>query len=319
MPDAVPAPRNDAKVFMAFVAAGVIAGLNFVAVRFSNRELPPLWGAGVRFAAAALVFAAIVVLQRRTWPRGRALLGGAAYGLLGFGLFYAFLYYALVDLQAGLASVVLSLVPIVTMMLAAVQGLEKFRARGAVGGLLGAAGLALIFREELSGDAPPLALLAVVGGVLVGCEASIILKRVPHGDAFATNAVGMAVGSAFLLAASVLRGEPRVIPQQTSTQVALVYLVLVGSVGLFALFLFVLERWSASRTSYQFLLSPVVAVAAGFALADEAVTPRFLMGGLVVLLGVYIGALRPSSAPATHAQPPQGVDTSERPPDKPSP
>jgi hypothetical protein len=35
-----------------FVSSGVFAGGNAVAVRFSNRELTPLWGAGLRFLLA---------------------------------------------------------------------------------------------------------------------------------------------------------------------------------------------------------------------------------------------------------------------------
>lgn len=53
-------------------------GTNFVAVRFSNQELPPFWGAGLRFAAAALVLSAAAALGRFPLPRGRALAGALA-------------------------------------------------------------------------------------------------------------------------------------------------------------------------------------------------------------------------------------------------
>ena len=36
-----------------FVAGALLAGGNGVSIRFSNRELPPLWGAGLRFSLAA--------------------------------------------------------------------------------------------------------------------------------------------------------------------------------------------------------------------------------------------------------------------------
>ena len=48
----------------AFAGAVVIGGSNFVAVRFSNRELDPLWGAGLRFALAAAVFGVICAAFR---------------------------------------------------------------------------------------------------------------------------------------------------------------------------------------------------------------------------------------------------------------
>ena len=57
----------------AFAVAVVVGGSNYVAVRYSNRELDPLWGAFLRFALAAAVFAALVALLRLPLPRGRRL------------------------------------------------------------------------------------------------------------------------------------------------------------------------------------------------------------------------------------------------------
>lgn len=55
--------------------------------------------------------------------------------------------------------------------------------------------------------------------------------------------------------------------------------------------MFVIRRWTASATSYQFVLYPFVAVALGAAIANESVTGAFLLGGALVLAGVYVGAL----------------------------
>ena len=51
-------------LWLAFVVVVILGGSNAVAIRFSNLELPPFWGAGIRFAAAALVFWAIVLVRR---------------------------------------------------------------------------------------------------------------------------------------------------------------------------------------------------------------------------------------------------------------
>ena len=57
--------------------------------------------------------------------------------------------------------------------------------------------------------------------------------------------------------------------------------------------LFVLHRWSASATSYTFLILPLVTIVLGAVLLGERVTPAFLLGGAVVLVGVYVGAFLP--------------------------
>jgi len=45
----------DSKTYAAFFLAMVIGGVNFIAVSLSNKELPPLFGATLRFALATLV------------------------------------------------------------------------------------------------------------------------------------------------------------------------------------------------------------------------------------------------------------------------
>src|SRR5215207_676525 len=57
----------------------VLAGGNAVAIRFSNRELDPLWGAGLRFALAAALLVALMAILRLAPPRGRALRGAVLY------------------------------------------------------------------------------------------------------------------------------------------------------------------------------------------------------------------------------------------------
>jgi drug/metabolite transporter (DMT)-like permease len=69
------------------------------------------------------------------------------------------------------------------------------------------------------------------------------------------------------------------------------YLIGPGSVAVFVLVLYVLGRWTASATSYAFLLFPFVAIAIGAALLNEPVQPSFLIGGAIVLAGVYLGAV----------------------------
>ena len=55
--------------------------------------------------------------------------------------------------------------------------------------------------------------------------------------------------------------------------------------------LVVVQRWTASSTSYIFVLMPVVAVALGALVADERITATTIVGGGIVCAGVYLGAL----------------------------
>ena len=72
----------DRATLVAFGTFVLIGGFNFVAVRFSNRELEPMFGAGVRFTIAALILLAVVALRRL--PMAGKGLSGRDLGLLNF-------------------------------------------------------------------------------------------------------------------------------------------------------------------------------------------------------------------------------------------
>ena len=286
----------DRTTLAVFAAVVVIGGLNVVAVRFSNAELAPFWGAGLRFVAAGALLFAIVFARRIRLPRGRALVGVVLYGTLGFAVSYALAYWGLVEAPAGAAVVAISLVPLITLILAPIHGLERFRAQALVGALVSVVGIGIVFADQLSAEVAPLSLVALLLAAVAISESTIVVKSFPRADPAATNAVAMAVGAGLLLALSVALGEPLAAPQETMTVVAVGYLVVVGSVLLFMGFLYVLARWTASAVSYGLVLMPLVAVPAAALLRGEPVTAAFLGGGALVLGGVWFGALAPPIA-----------------------
>lgn len=283
----------------AFIASGVLAGGNAVAVRFSNRELAPLWGAGLRFALAVAILAAVMGVMRLSLPRGRALVGALLFGLLNFGGAFALAYYGLVRAHAGLGGTLLALVPLATLLLAVLQHQERLRGAAVVGSLLALVGVGFISRVSLREAVPLLSLLALLGGVLCFAEAAVLVRRFPRVHPVTMNTVGMAAGAAFLLAGSVITGEPFVLPERVATWLALGYLVPVGSVVVFVLYLVVLRYWTASRAVYMDVIIPFVTVALSAWLLDEPVGAELVIGGLLIVAGVYVGALRPAHAPAT--------------------
>jgi drug/metabolite transporter (DMT)-like permease len=108
----------------------------------------------------------------------------------------------------------------------------------------------------------------------------------------------MLTGVALLVPVSILAGERWVLPSQTDTWLAASYLVLLGSVLVFWLFIFLVRRWTASAISFQFLLIPLATIPFSVALTGEVVTPLMLVGGVIVLIGVYVGVfLRAPSLP----------------------
>lgn len=276
----------------AFVAMSVLAGGNAVAIRYSNRELAPLWGAGLRFALAAALLVAVMLVLRLKPPTGRALTGAVLYGTLAIGGAFAFAYYGLVRIHAGLGQTILALVPLATLLLAVLQRQERLRMRALVGAAVALAGIAVMSNATVRDDVPLLSLLAILGGVLCFAEAAILVRRFPPVHPVTMNAVGMATGALLLVAGSLAAQEQLEVPERTETWLAIGYLVPIGSVLVFVLYVVVLRYWEASRAAYEFVLIPVVTVALSAWLDDEPITAELAVGGLLVLTGVYVGALR---------------------------
>jgi drug/metabolite transporter (DMT)-like permease len=136
-------------------------------------------------------------------------------------------------------------------------------------------------------------LLAVILAAACFAEAGVLFKTFPKSHPITTNALAMTVGAGILFVISGVSGETPLWPTLNTTWAALAYLVLFGSVGTFVLALYVLSRWKASAASYQLVLMPIVTIISASWLMQEEVTVALLFGGVLVLGGVYIGALPP--------------------------
>jgi drug/metabolite transporter (DMT)-like permease len=289
---------RDGTALAAFIVGTVLAGGNAVGVRVSNRELDPLWGAGLRFSLAACLLGVVMVVMRLTFPRGRALLGVLLYGTLIFAGAFSFAYYALVRIHAGLGQTLLALVPLATLLLAVLQRQERLRLAAVLGTLVSIAGIGVISGVSGSESIPLLSLLAVLGAVLCFAQATVLVRHFPPVHPVTTNALGMTAGAAILVALSVLLEESIVVPERGATWLALAYMVVLGSGPVFVLYVVVVRLWSASRAAYSFVLIPLVTVLLSAWIDDEPIGAGLVFGGLLVLVGVYVGALRPAAGRA---------------------
>jgi drug/metabolite transporter (DMT)-like permease len=291
----------DSKTLSAFIGAVLIGGANFIAVSVSNRELPPLFGAALRFGGGALLFLLIARAARVPLARGRSAARAALYGILGFGLAYACLYYALVGLAAGTAAVIVASAPLLTLLIAVLIGQERLSLRAVVAGLLAIGGVAVLSLGTIGGGLGSGYFLAAILGTAAMAASSVVAKGSAAVHPVNMNAIGMLAGTLLLAAGSLLLGETWALPRQAGTLAAFAWLVILGSVGLFQLFLYVVRRWTASATVYAVTGMPVVAILLGATLLDQPITTEVVVGGFMVLAAVYVGAIAPASARADAA------------------
>jgi len=231
------------------------------------------------------------------------LLGALLFGALNVGAAFLFVYYGLTKTGASLASTITATVPLLTLFFAGAHRIEPLQRRGLIGGLLVLTGIAISVSSSLStgSEASLLHILVILAGAACFAEAGIVVKLFPPCDPYATNAVAMSTGTLILATASLVLGESWLLPSTANVWLSLFYLVL-GSVVAFLLYMFILGRWTATGASYAFVLNPLVTMVLATFLTDEAITATFLAGAAVVLIGVYVGALRAEGKPARPAK-----------------
>jgi drug/metabolite transporter (DMT)-like permease len=293
----VPAPGGDRTAATLFAVCTLIIATNPIAVRFSDRELDPFWGACLRFALATAIFVVLSAALRLGPARGGALAGSVLFGALNYAGAVGLAYYGFVHVHAGIGQILFALVPLATLLLAVLQRQENLHARAVVGALLAVAGVALLTASPLAGSVPPLSLLALLVSMLCVSESAVLARRLPPLHPVQLNVVASATAALILLPVSLLSGESIALPQRATTWAALAFVVVVSSVLMFILYLLLLRRWVASRVAYIFVLAPPLTIALSAWLDNEHVNSELFLGGAVILAGVYVGALRPRAAP----------------------
>ncbi|WP_134670586.1 DMT family transporter [Halorussus marinus] len=275
-----------------FVLLATLWGFSFLAISVGLETLEPILFAAFRYDIAAVLLLGYAVFGGATWrPTDRANLGAVLAGGVFLVGANAFLFVGQQTVPSGVAAIMQSLVPIVTSLWA--LGLlpeERVSARGAVGILLGFAGVALIVRPDpanlTGGLVGRLFILLQVAGVALG---GVLVQRAsPTLDNAALSGWSMFVGGVLLHAVSAGVGEPFALPSTPAAGAAVGYLGVFATAIAFLIYFTLLEVRGALETSLVSYLVPVVATIAGVVVLGESITPLTVVGFGVVFAGFVV-------------------------------
>jgi drug/metabolite transporter (DMT)-like permease len=293
-----PADPLTAGPIAAYVALCLIWGSTFLAIRIAVETLPPFAMIGVRSLVAASVLGGIALARGAAWPDRRALLSAVVTGVLMFTGSQAVLSWGETRLPSGAAAVlgctVSLFTPIASWMLGAANRPSR---RAALGLLAGFAGVAILVRPTTG--ARPIDALAAVMVLLSAVSWSFgaaIARRVPPArSALFGSALQMGAGGLGCLAVAAVRGEwTHFDPSLVSTRsvLAMLYLIVMGSLVAFACFGWLVQIWQPERLSTYAYINPLVALGLGAALAGETVGPRELAATALILGAVGVVMVR---------------------------
>ena len=282
------------------LAAASAAGFGLMAI-FANEaydagvDVPSLLT--LRFAIAAVLFWAIVLVRRPAIPAGRDAVLAVALGAVGYAAQAACFFAALTYLDASLVALLLYVHPTLVFAGAVLLGRDAWDAvrLAALAAALTGAALVLLGGGDAGGDLAPAGVALGLGAALAYTGYILVADRaVARLDPFAVAAMLTTGATAtFAIAGG---GLPEVGAEAAAWTTAI---ALVGTVGAVSCFFLALRDVGPATASIVSTLEPVVTVALAVAVLGESLAPLQLAGGLLVVgSAIVVARVRPRGAPA---------------------
>src|SRR6476620_7204134 len=290
----MPERRNRIAVIAAFVALCLIWSSTWLAIKFGLRDLPPISFVAIRFIIAVVVLLGISIGRVPLLPRDRNDFKILAWtGVLMFCINYALLFWAELYVSSGLSAVLQATIPIFGMVFAHyILPSEPLRGARIAGALVAIGGVAVICSRLLDFGG----LLAFWGGVAIvfgaagAAFSNVLLKaRAIHLAPAMIAAWQMIFGLVPLVVAGfLLEGNPLHFHWTPRALFCLFYLAIPGSALAFLLLYWLLPRMSVTNLQTISFITPPGAVAFGWLLGGESFSLWSLVGGALILAGVWL-------------------------------
>ena len=279
-------------------------GSTFVVTKGLIELWPPFTLGFARVAIGALVMLPLAMVRHRRevrlpWPTIFFM------ALFGVALYYMAFNYAMVYTSASQGALVQSSIPAITALVAVVWLRERASTLRWLGIALSVVGVLIVF----SGDATEGPASALFGNVLMFASVlcwglyTSLAKRVAGYDAIVITACITGCGSLLLL--PLAAHEIATIglqPLPMSGWLGVLYLGGIASGVAYLLYNASLRHLDASEVGVYTNLIPVVGVLTGVVLLGEPLSARAIVGGVVVMLGVWItGRADPHPGPLPQA------------------
>lgn len=311
-------PRFDLRVPLAFIAIYVLWGATFLAIRVAVLAMPPLFTAGARFFIAGAALYAFMRLAGQPGPSAAQWRSIAVIALCMFVTTYGALFWAEQYVPSGITSVIEATLPITTIALevfAFRQQPLRWRMLAAVA--LGFAGVAWLLLKSDQNSVAVLPCVVILAGGVAWSLGAVLTRSMPLPESRALTAgAQMMLGGAVLLALSQATGELHTFPHiPLRAGLALLYLIVGGSLLGFTAYVWLLARMPATRVASHAYVNPLVAVALGYFVAGEALTVQMVLASALVVGSVFLILKEPAvrAAPQPARPPRHALSASQSP------
>lgn len=272
----------------------------FTSARIIVADAPPFLALSVRFLLSGLIALAIgwaagqrIALGRAEW---RAVI---VFGLCQNALYLGLNFLAMRTVEASVAVVIASLLPLVVAALARLVFGEKLSPLGLAGLVAGLAGVLVIMTGRIGAGLDPVGVGLCVLGVLALAVATLTVRGASTaGNLWMVVGLQMLVGSAALLPVA-MAFETWDVTWSMPLALAFVYTLFVPGLAATMIWFVLVGRIGATRSATFHFLNPFIGVAIAAGVLGEAVTARDLLGVAIIMAGILAVQLsRPLVRPA---------------------
>ena len=274
------------------VISSMLGGTAAAVTRYLVGNADPVTLAILRWGIGFLCVLPAALLLRVRWPTRSDWPAVAALGFCFFGVFFVLYNIAIGYTTAARASLALSTLPLQTMVVGALLGIEPLTARKTAGVLVAMCGVLAALSSGLSA-APAGAWrgeLIMTGAAL--CMAFYNVWSRPfmqRSSALGYLTVGMGAGAAALILFGTLTGRVAVLATfSTADWIAGVYLGVAGGALAFILWVLALQRTTPTRVANTMTVNPIAAGLLATQLVGEPITTNLLFGLVAVFAGIWI-------------------------------
>jgi drug/metabolite transporter (DMT)-like permease len=268
----------------------VLWSTGFIGARLGLPHTEPLTFLFVRFSAVVILMLVIALASRAPWPQGvRAWFHIGVAGFLLHGVYLGGVFIAIsLGLPAGVAALVVGVQPLLTAVGAGCLLQESVLKRQWLGLLLGLAGVALVVTNKLGAGFGLQALLPCVIALLAITAGTLYQKRYCPAFDWRSGAVAQFVPTAIATGLCAWVFEAGRMDLAFEMVFALVWLVLVLSVGAVSLLNWLIRQSTAVNVASLFYLVPPCTAIVAWALFGESFSQLALVGMALVVGGVYL-------------------------------
>ncbi len=283
-------------VHIRLVLTMIFWGGTFVAGRMLAEELHPQSAASFRFMFASLMLLTTILIRDKSLPRinGKQWIAMGLLGLTGVFSYNIFFFTGLQTVEAGRASMIIAVNPVITAFLAVLFFRERFNFSRSVGMILSVCGALIVISRG-----QPAAFFQ--GGIGVGelCLVGCVMSWSAYtliGKSLLTNveplvavAYSCSLGAFFLTMLALYSGHQIDVRELTLRSTGcLLYFAFFGTTLGFIWFYDGVKQLGAGRAAMYVNLVPVSGILSGGLLLGERLEISLLFGGAAVLSGLYL-------------------------------